>query len=240
MTPLLRWRAWRVTMAASRQSRRNTTKTGQTKSWTSTECPSCWMTSSTTSENLKIHEYFQKEFVNSHQHTPVYTFHHPETMCCLQLCNSWVKHSTIFWTGRQHTRLFFCRVTSPLKSIGPSLLTLVGDLMWVCQCQCQCHGQFHTIHLIEGKASRRIHVVRRRLTKRQATSRPDLCPEIWRNRSIISKMKEKQHWVSEKPNSKTPEDYEVFIYFVEYEDEEFKDQECTEKVGSSRRTCYAL
>ena len=51
-----------------------------------------------------------------------------------------------------------------------------------------------------------------RLTKRQATSRPDhLWPELCTKLGRNAKLKEKQKWSNEKPNSIMPEDYEEFI-----------------------------
>ena len=56
-----------------------------------------------------------------------------------------------------------------------------------------------------------------RLTKRQATSRPDhLWPEIWRGMSRNSKMKERQNWASERRMLRG-------IYFIHPEDKEFSE-----------------
>ena len=72
--------------------------------------------------------------------------------------------------------------------------------------------RFHTINLIEGKASRRIHVVRGRLTKRQATSRPDLLwPESWRSTSKNHNNEGEKIGQVKDQSLRTPESYEVFI-----------------------------
>ena len=63
----------------------------------------------------------------------------------------------------------------------------------------------------------------RRLTKRQATSRPDhLWPEIWRGMSRNSKMKEKQNWANEKPMLENARKLKG-VYFIDPEDNEFKE-----------------
>ena len=55
----------------------------------------------------------------------------------------------------------------------------------------------------------------RRLTKRQATSRPDhLWPEVWRSVSRNSKMKERKNWATEKPKSENARRVRG-IYFIE-------------------------
>ena len=60
-------------------------------------------------------------------------------------------------------------------------------------------------------------------TTRQATSRPDhLFPEIWRNMSRNSKMKEKQNWASERPEIENARKLRG-IYFIDPEDEEFSE-----------------
>ena len=58
---------------------------------------------------------------------------------------------------------------------------------------------FHTIYSIGRKGSRRIYVVRGRLTRKQLTSRPDhLWPELWKSMGKHAKLKEKQEWSNEK------------------------------------------
>ena len=53
-----------------------------------------------------------------------------------------------------------------------------------------------------------------RLTKRQATSRPDqLWPEIWRSMSRNSKMEEKQNWTSARPKLENARKLRL-IYFI--------------------------
>ena len=52
----------------------------------------------------------------------------------------------------------------------------------------------------------------RRLTKRQATSRPDhLWPELWTQLGRTVKLREKHKWANENPRSTMLEDYEEFI-----------------------------
>ena len=60
-----------------------------------------------------------------------------------------------------------------------------------------------------------------RLTKRQATSRPDhLWPEIWRSMSRNAKMKEKQNWASERPKLENARKLRG-MYFIDPEDKDF-------------------
>ena len=55
--------------------------------------------------------------------------------------------------------------------------------------------RFHTIYSIGRKSSRRIHVVRVRLTRKQLTFRPDHSwPELWKSMGKHAKLKEKQKW----------------------------------------------
>ena len=64
---------------------------------------------------------------------------------------------------------------------------------------------------------------RRRLTKRQATSRPDhLWPEIWKNMSDAAQRREKQKWAIEKPRLDNARRLRR-IYFIDPKDEEFKE-----------------
>ena len=61
-----------------------------------------------------------------------------------------------------------------------------------------------------------------RLTKRQATSRPDhLWPELWEKRGRDAKLGEKQKWSIEKP--KLDAGRSRGIYFIDPEDKEFKE-----------------
>ena len=65
-------------------------------------------------------------------------------------------------------------------------------------------------------------MVRGRLTRKQATSRPDsLWPEIWTDMSEASKRKEKQKWAIEKPKLNNARRLRC-IYFSDPDDEEFK------------------
>ena len=62
-----------------------------------------------------------------------------------------------------------------------------------------------------------------RLTKRQATSRPDhVWPELWRGTSRNAKLREKQKWSIEKPKLDNARRLRR-IYFIDYEDVEFKE-----------------
>ena len=62
-----------------------------------------------------------------------------------------------------------------------------------------------------------------RLTKRQATSRPDhLWPELWRGMSKNAKLREKQKLSNEKPKLDSARRLQG-IYFIDPEDMEFKE-----------------
>ena len=62
-----------------------------------------------------------------------------------------------------------------------------------------------------------------RLTKRQATTRPDhLWPELWRGLARIDKLREKQKWAIEKPKLDNARRIRG-IYFIDPEDKEFKE-----------------
>ena len=62
-----------------------------------------------------------------------------------------------------------------------------------------------------------------RLTKRQATSRPDhLCPELWEKMGRNVKLKESQKWSHEKPQLDNARKLRG-IYFIDPEDKEFKE-----------------
>ena len=63
----------------------------------------------------------------------------------------------------------------------------------------------------------------RRLTKRQATSRPDhLWPELWRGLARNAKLREKHKWAIEKPKLDNARRLRG-IYFIDPEDKEFKE-----------------
>ena len=63
----------------------------------------------------------------------------------------------------------------------------------------------------------------RRLTKRQATSRPDhLWPELWRGMARNAKLWEKQKWAIKKPKLDNARRLRG-IYFIDPEDKEFKE-----------------
>ena len=62
-----------------------------------------------------------------------------------------------------------------------------------------------------------------RLTKRQATSRPDhLWPELWRGMSKNAKLREKHKWAIEKPKLDNARRLRG-IFFIDPEDKEFKE-----------------
>ena len=62
-----------------------------------------------------------------------------------------------------------------------------------------------------------------RLTKRQATSRPDhLWPELWTKLGRNAKLREKQKWSIEKPKLDNARRLRG-IYFVDFEDKELKE-----------------
>ena len=64
---------------------------------------------------------------------------------------------------------------------------------------------------------------RRRLTKRQATSRPDhLWPELWRGLARNAKLREKHKWALEKPKLDNARRLGG-IYFIDPEEKEFKE-----------------
>ena len=66
-------------------------------------------------------------------------------------------------------------------------------------------------------------MVRGRLTKRQATSRPDQSwPELWRGMSRNAKLREKHKWAIEKPKLDNARRLRG-IYFIDPEDKEFKE-----------------
>ena len=64
---------------------------------------------------------------------------------------------------------------------------------------------------------------RRRLTRKQLTSRPDhLWPELWEKIRKNSKLKKKQKWSHEKPHLDNARKLGG-IYFIDPEDKEFKE-----------------
>ena len=81
-----------------------------------------------------------------------------------------------------------------------------------------------------------------RLTKRQATSRPDhLWPEIWRSVSRNSKMKERKNCAIEKQIWRTPEEFEVFTSLnVRMKDLKRSSKTHGKKAGSASSSGYAL
>ena len=73
------------------------------------------------------------------------------------------------------------------------------------------------------KPSRRIYVVRARLTRKQLTSRPDhLWPELWIKLGRNAKLKEKHRRSHEKPKLDNARRVRG-IYFIDPEDKEFEE-----------------
>ena len=78
-----------------------------------------------------------------------------------------------------------------------------------------CIDRLHKIYFIEWKATRRIYMVRGRLT-------PDnVWPDMWKHMSEASKRKAKQKWAIEKPKFDNARKLRG-IFFIEPEDEDFK------------------
>ena len=83
-------------------------------------------------------------------------------------------------------------------------------------------------HVLQGsrywvRQKRRGTWSRRRLTRKQTTSRPDpLWPEIWKDLSEASKRKEKQKWAIERPKLDNARRL-IGIHFIDPTDEEFKE-----------------
>ena len=70
----------------------------------------------------------------------------------------------------------------------------------------------------------------RRLTERQATSKPDhFWPELWRGMARNAKLREKHKWAIEKPKLDSARRLRG-IYFIDPEDKEFK-----ENIRNARR-----
>ena len=77
--------------------------------------------------------------------------------------------------------------------------------------------------LLDEKPPDAQNVVRVRLTKRQATPKPDhLWPEFWTKMGRNAKLKEKQKWSNEKPKLDNARRLRG-IYFIDPEDTEFKE-----------------
>ena len=83
---------------------------------------------------------------------------------------------------------------------------------------CQTHGQVSQDSCSWTKATWRVHVVGRRLTRKQTTSRPD---NVRPDMSDAAKSKAKQKWAIEKPKLDNARQLRG-IFFIEPEDEEFK------------------
>ena len=82
---------------------------------------------------------------------------------------------------------------------------------------------FTQFTLLEEKASDGYTWSRRRLTRKQLTSRPDhLWPELWKSMGKHAKLKEKQKWSNEKLHLENARKLQG-IYFIDPEDKEFKE-----------------
>ena len=82
---------------------------------------------------------------------------------------------------------------------------------------------FTQFTLLEEKPPDRYMWSGERLTKRQATSRPDyLWPELWTKLGRNAKLKEKQKWSNEKTKLDNARRLPR-IYFIDPEDKEFKE-----------------
>ena len=82
----------------------------------------------------------------------------------------------------------------------------------------------------------------RRLTKRQATSRPDhLWPKLWRGLARNAQLKEKHKWVIEKPKLDNAKRLRG-IYFIDPEDKEFKEtiKNARRKLRNTNGSSHAL
>ena len=106
----------------------------------------------------------------------------------------------IHWRNQGYSYYFGCNERKPHRRLLEH---------WCVQRFVRLMDRFHTIHLIDGKASRRIHVVREQIDPTANNIK------AWsfsvRNLEKYVK-KEKQNWVaSEKQSSKMAEDFEVFI-----------------------------
>ena len=80
-----------------------------------------------------------------------------------------------------------------------------------------------------------------RLTKRQATSRPDqLWPELWTKLARNAKLREKRKWSIEKPKLDNARRLRG-IYFIDPEDKEFKETSWNaRKNGNTNGSRHAL
>ena len=105
----------------------------------------------------------------------------------------------IFWRSQGYTYDLGCTAGRPNRWLLEHL--------W-CQRSIRFLDSFHTIYFIRRQTSRWIYTFsKERLTKRQATSRPDHSwPEVWKDMLKASKQKEKQKWASENIRSSTMPD----------------------------------
>ena len=83
--------------------------------------------------------------------------------------------------------------------------------------------RIHKVHFIDRETFKGKMWSRRRLTKIQATSRPDqVCPEVWTKIGKAAQNREKQEWGKEKPKLDNARILRG-IYFVDPDDEEYRE-----------------
>ena len=88
---------------------------------------------------------------------------------------------------------------------------------------CLIHGQVSLNLLLEEKPPEGFLWSGERLTRKQRTSRPDhLWPELWKTMGKSAKLEEKQKWSNEKLYLENARKLRG-IYFIDPEDEEFKE-----------------
>ena len=79
------------------------------------------------------------------------------------------------------------------------------------------------MHYVERETSQGIFVVWERLTKIQATSRPEnVWPEVWTKFGKAAQKREKPEWANEKPKLDNAR-WLRGIYFIDVEDAEYED-----------------
>ena len=115
-----------------------------------------------------------------------------------------IPYSTeIHWRLQNYENEFGCHAWTPHRWLL--------EYRWIKRCV-RFLDRFHTIYSIRRETSRRIYVVRGRLTKRQVTSRPDyIWPELWIKFGRNAKLKEKKNGPLKNRNSIMPEDCGEFI-----------------------------
>ena len=83
--------------------------------------------------------------------------------------------------------------------------------------------RIHKVHFVERETSPWILVVRERLTKLQATSRPEnVWPEVWTKFGKAAQKREKPDWANQKPKLDNARRLRG-IYFIDPEDGEYEE-----------------